>query len=276
VRALAIALGLSLLAALVWRLEVAEGPVFDRYGRLTAFPGKIAVDCPAQDARTAVILAMGQSNIANETESPPPGAAAHPNVFNFYMGQCAPAAAPLLGASGTGGEWLSLLGDTLIRSGRYDKVVLVPAAVGGQRILRFVEGDLGDMLDETAVALAARYRVTHALWHQGESDFAAGTDPDAYRAMFFKIVERLRRHGVDAPIFLSTATYCPAMAPWRAPNAIQKAQRPDEKRGVFAGIDSDAFDETTGRFDGCHLSRRGQEWAAIAEAAAIEAYDRRR
>ncbi len=274
-RSLAIAIGLFLFAAFAWRPEAAEGTDFDRYGRLAAFPGKIMVNCPAQDARTAVILAMGQSNIANETEPPPPGAAAHPNLFNFYKGQCAAAATPLLGASGTGGEWLSLLGDALIRSGRYDKVVLVPAAVGGQRILRFAEGDLRDMLDETAAAVASRYRVTHALWHQGESDFAGGTDPDAYRAMFHKIVERLRKSGVDAPIFLSTATYCPSMAPWRATNAIQKAQRPDENLGVFAGVDSDAFDETKGRFDGCHLSRRGQEWAATAEAAAILAYDRR-
>ncbi len=143
-RRLARLAGVLLLTSLLSHLAIANGAVFDRYGRLADFPGKATVACPAQDARTAVVLAIGQSNIANETE-PPQDASVHPNVFNFYQGRCVGAASPLLGASGTGGEWLTLLGDALIRSGRYDRVVLIPAAVGGQRIARFADGDLGVM-----------------------------------------------------------------------------------------------------------------------------------
>lgn len=244
------------------------GPSYDRYGRLAAYPGKEIVACPAQDAATAVILAAGQSNIANHAEARI--RTAFPDkVFGFYDGQCAPAASPLLGATNVGGEWLTLLGDALIRSGRYDRVVLVPAAVGGQPVFRFAEGDLGEMLDETATRVLERYRVTHVIWHQGESDYADETEPEAYRAMFLKIVGRLRARGIDAPVFVSVATYCPPMRDWRDGNAIQAAQRslPDEKLGVRPGVDSDAFDAKSSRSDNCHFAAAGQ--ARMAQAKVI-------
>ncbi|WP_424360568.1 sialate O-acetylesterase [Methylocystis parvus] len=266
----AIALTALLGAALYAVSGESGGPSYDRYGRLAAYPGKEAAACPAQDARTAVILASGQSNIANHAEAP--ARTAFPGrVFGFYDGECAPAASPLLGGTNLGGEWLTLLGDALIRSGRYDRVVLVPASVGGQPIFRFAEGDLGEMLDETAKRVSARYRVTHVIWHQGESDYADETEPDAYRAMFLKIVGRLRAKGIDAPVFVSVATYCAPMRDWKNGNAIQAAQRalPDEKLGLWPGVDSDAFDPKTSRSDNCHFSAAGQARMAEAQAKVI-------
>lgn len=249
----------------------------DRYGRLASVPGRRETACPAQDARTAVILAAGQSNIANHAAAPVQ--TAFPDkVFGFYDGRCAPAASPLPGATNVGGEWLTLLGDALIRSGRYDKVVIAPASVGGQPIFRFAEGDLGVMLDETVTTLAAaRYRVTHVIWHQGETDYADETAPDAYRVLFGKIVALLRAGGVDAPIFVSVATYCEPMRSWSPDNPIAKVQRalPDAAKNIWPGADSDAFDPKTSRFDNCHLSAAGQAQMARMQAAAIEAYDRR-
>lgn len=266
----------SLGAAHPARAESPVGVSFDRYGRLAAFPGKIEGACPAQDARTAVILAAGQSNIANHAAEP---AKTHfpDKVFGFHDGRCAPAASPLLGATNIGGEWLTLLGDALIRSGQYDRVVIAPASVGGQPIFRFADGDLGVMLDETASKLAERYRVTHVIWHQGESDYADGTESADYRAMFRKIVSRLRAKGVDAPVFVSVATYCPPMRDWKDGNAIQAAQRalPDEKLGIWLGVVSDAFDPKTSRSDDCHFSALGQAQMAEAQARAIIAHDRR-
>jgi hypothetical protein len=54
--------------------------------------------------------------------------------------------------------------------------------------------------------LTTDYRVTHVLWHQGESDFALKTDPARYREDFLSFANTLRANGVDAPIFVSTAT----------------------------------------------------------------------
>ncbi|QGM97059.1 sialate O-acetylesterase [Methylocystis parvus] len=271
-RALVVAAALTATggAALFAKAESAGGLLFDRYGRLAAFPGKEETACPSQDARTAVILAAGQSNIANHAAAP--AKTSFPDkVFGFYDERCAPAASPLLGATNIGGEWLTLLGDALIRSGRYDKVVIAPASVGGQPIFRFAEGDLGVMLDETATKLAGRYRVTHVIWHQGESDYAGETGPDAYRAMFLKIVARLRAKGMAAPVFVSVATYCPPMREWKNGNAIQTAQRAlaDERLGVWPGVDSDAFDPGSNRSDDCHFSAAGQAKMAEAQAKLI-------
>jgi hypothetical protein len=255
-----------------YRVDLAAA--VDRYGRLASFPGKAVVDCPAQDARTAVVLAMGQSNTANETETPRhsrfPG-----RVLSFYEGRCMEAATPFLGGTGQRGEWLTLLGDELIYSGRYDKVVIAMAAVGGRRIDHFADGDLGDMLSRTAEQITARYHVTHAVWQQGESDHAPATTELPYRRRFQKLVARLRERGVDAPLFVSVSTYCGVIRSWQPNNPVQRALKalPDKRLGLWPGVDSDSFDQTTARFDGCHLSRSGQEAMAKAQAGLIKAYD---
>lgn len=250
--------------------------IFDQYGRLAYFPGKTSLSCPAQNPETAVILALGQSNIANEVEpaeTPQP----HHDVLNFFDGQCTAAESPLLGATGFGGEWLSELGDRLIRSGRYKRVIIAPGAVGGQPIARFANGDLAEMITRTALSLTSHYHVTHVIWHQGESDAIANTDPQLYRDMFLQIVDQLRRQGVDAPIFVSTTTLCPGAGQSKDGNPIHATQKmlPDRDLGIFAGVDTDAFDPGVSRFDGCHLSRQAQTWTADAEAQAILKQDSR-
>lgn len=251
--------------------------IFDHYGRLAYLPGKTSLSCPAQDGRTAVILALGQSNIANEVE-PAESPQRHQNVFNFFEGDCTLAESPLLGATGFGGEWLSELGDRLIQSGRYNRVIIAPASVGGQLIARFTNGDLSEMIARTVSSLTSRYHVTQVIWHQGESDAIASTDPQIYRAMFLQIVAQLRRHGVDAPIFVSTTTFCPSGGQSKDDNPIHRIQKilPDPDIGVFAGVDTDAFDPNVSRFDGCHLSRQAQSWAADAEARAFLGLDARK
>ena len=89
---------------------------YDRAGRLTGYPGKIAVDCPGQTKDTAVLLAAGQSNSANDGQrkftTRYPGQA-----FNYFDGKCYAASSPLLGASAEGGEFLTLLAYQLISNG---------------------------------------------------------------------------------------------------------------------------------------------------------------
>ena len=70
--------------------------------------------------------------------------------------------------------------------------------------------------------LVTHYRVTHVLWHQGESDFALRTDPVRYKEEFLSFADTLRANAVDAKIFVSTATRC--LPGWSEPNAIQAAQ----------------------------------------------------
>jgi carbohydrate esterase-like sialic acid-specific acetylesterase len=241
----------------------------DDYGRLVAYPGKISVACPAQTANTAVLLAIGQSNVANHAArrvTTRYGRA----VLNYFDGTCHIAASPLLGASSNGGEFLTLLGDRLVDHGLYRNVVVVSSGIGGSKISRWAKGgDLNAMLIATLSQVAKDYRVTHVLWHQGESDHASATTSDVYEAAFGSLVTTLTANGVDAPIYLSITSRCGT--PWSAVNPVAKAQRRlvDERR-VFLAADTDTLLESGDRYDDCHFAESGQAKVAAAYAAAIK------
>lgn len=265
-------------ASIIWKQfgapavePAAAKAAFDRFGRLAGYPGKEVVACPQQNARTAVILAIGQSNIGNfgaARLSTTHGA----RVINFFDGACTVASSPLYGADQTFGEPLTPLGDRLIETGAVDNVVLAVAAIGGRAIADFARGPLRSMLDDAIASLDAHYKPTAIIWHQGESDLALATAPEAYRRDFDAIVARLRTQWSEAPVFVSVATKClPMLRGWRADNAIATAQRRlvDPARGIFAGVDTDALLADGDRSDECHMARTGQEKFATAYAALI-------
>ena len=242
---------------------------FDEYGRLIAYPGKISVPCPAQTADTAVLLAIGQSNVANHAArrvTTRHGRA----VLNYFDGACHIAASPLLGASSNGGEFLTLLGDRLVDLRLYNSVVIVSSGIGGSPISRWRQGgDLNAMLVETLRRLARHYQATQVVWHQGESDYANATTSDAYRAAFDSLSATLSANGIAAPIYVAVATRCGS--PWNAENDVAAAQRKlaDERR-VFLAADTDALLERADRYDSCHFAEPGQAKVATAYAAAIK------
>ena len=265
-------------ASMIWKQFVAPRPeptaahaAFDKFGRLAAYPGKEKAACPQQNARTVVILAIGQSNIGNfgaARLSTAYGA----RVVNFFDGACWIAGSPLYGADQTLGEALTPVSDRLIETGAADSVVLAVASIGGRTIADFARGPLRPMLDDAITSLGARYRPTAIIWHQGESDLALATSPENYRRDFDSIVARLRVQWPQAPVFVSVATKClPMLRDWRADNAIATAQRQlvDPARGIFAGVDTDALFADGDRSDECHMARSGQEKFASAYAALI-------
>ncbi len=247
---------------------VREPGARDDFGRLTAYPGKIPVACPPQDDRTAVILAMGQSNVANHgarRETTRHGS----HVVGYFDGKCHIAASPLLGATSDGGEFLTMLADWLVDDGLYRTVVIVSSGVGASPISRWArDGDLNASLSSRLRQLAANYRVTHVIWHQGETDLANATTADAYKAAFASLIGTLGEAGVEAPVFTSVSTRCAAT--WTAGNPIALAQRAlaDGRRVVLA-TDADALLAPDDRTDGCHYSEAGQRKIAAAYAAAI-------
>ena len=116
--------------------------------------------------------------------------------------------------------------------------------------------------------LTTRYRVTHVLWHQGESDFALKTDPASYKKHFLSFVESLRANAVDAPVFVSQASRCGPG--WTESNAIRTAQQElaSTQPGIKAGVDTDRLLEAQDRYDDCHFADSGEvktakAWAAI-------------
>lgn len=253
------------------RLAPHAGGELDALGRLTAYPGKESVPCPAQDPGTGVILVIGQSNAANHAEALVQ--TRYPQqVFNQYRGACFTAASPLLGATGTHGEFITLLADQLVERGVYAQVVIIAAAVGDSPISRWqAGGDLQEMLLED-LRLSRPYRVTDIVWHQGETDFRLRTSAAVYGASFKSMRESLRSNGVDAPMFIAVATRCGFGRGWTRDNATANGQRQlVDGEGVFLAVDSDALLAPGDRDprDGCHLAASGQQKMAAAYASAI-------
>ena len=245
--------------------------VFDRFGRLSGYYGKELAPCPRQDARTAVLLVIGQSNSANTGEGTQ--ASAHGSrIVNLFQGNCYRGDSPLLGAAGADGEAWTLLANRLVSAGRYEQVVLVASGINGSRIARWQPGgDLNRMLMRVLDAAQAQYKITHVLWHQGEADYDLGTSEEAYRRMFLALVSDLRARGIAAPVFVSVASRCNVREERLTDNAIARAQRslPDPARNIRAGPDTDALLGTSRRRDGCHFNTAGLEVAAAAWEAAF-------
>jgi hypothetical protein len=227
--------------------------------------GREEVDCDeCAGPGCAVMLAFGQSNIANEGD-PEARYAARQAVFNFdfLSGRCYRARDPLLGATWDRSNVLTRLGDLLIERGRFARILLVPIAFGGSFVAEWSPG--GRHFPRLALAVdrlaRAGLAVSHALWHQGEAEAAEGA-PElvaAYGRHFRAIVGALRQRGVAAPIYVSQATVC-RNRPNEALRAVQRSLV-DPAAGLRPGPDTDGIglDE---RWDGCHFGKSGLERAA--------------
>ena len=219
-------------------------------------------------SRTMVALVFGQSNSAN---SSPDRYVPKKNVYVFYEGKCYTAVDPLPGTSGTGGSVWSRLGDKLIEAGLYDNVLFVAVGVGGMPMRRWKpDGDLYPrVLDAIASLNSKGIKLTHMLWHQGESDNGEHTKKDDYKAMFMAMVEDIRKHGVDAPIYVAVATRCGAQP---VGYEIQQAQRElvNTTLKIFPGAYSDEILSIDDRHDACHFTASGLEKHAVLWLNAIK------
>jgi hypothetical protein len=249
---------------------------YDDFGRLMAFPGKRRTECPAPGKSVAVLLSMGQSNSANHGEKL--YQTRHPGrVLNFFDGVCYDASSPLLGATGERGEFMTLLADMLVDSGRFSSVVLVASGVGGTPVSRWQrDGDLNDMLMKVVDVVQHQYRITHVLFHQGEADFRISTSAKVYASSFNSLKESMREIGVDAPFFVSISTKCGRNAHWIPDNPTASGQQmvvAGDAR-VFLGVNTDLLLLPTDRADDeCHFRESGQAKAAQSFALAIEGFE---
>jgi Carbohydrate esterase, sialic acid-specific acetylesterase len=230
----------------------------DKFGRLLRYAGKAEIPCPSQDATTAVLMVLGQSNAANSQgqryQSP------DDRIINFSEGHCYISSSPLLGADGRNGESWTLLGMKLVQSGLYSKVILIPAAVGSTPIYRWAAGgDLNQMLLGVIRAAKLHYTITGVLWHQGATDFTLHTPGKTYRAGLESLIDTVHAEGVKAPFYISQSSL--QLSPdWSEDNPISKAQAAlVDGRFVFAGPNTDHDLKAIDRFDGLHFSASGQQ-----------------
>ncbi len=204
----------------------------------------------------AVIFTFGQSNSANRGQT---RHVSGPGVynFNFLNGNCYESRDPLLGATGNGGSVWSRLGDLLIESGAYERVLIAPVGVSATSIKRWAPGgDLHARVTVTLRSLLAKgLMVTHMLWHQGEQDASDKMGGDEYVGHFSRLVAAIRSLGVDSPLYAAVASICQD----DGSDAIRKAQLalPSMFDNVRLGPNTEVLDSYADRYDGCHFTDLG-------------------
>ena len=223
------------------------------------------------DGKTMIALTFGQSNAANNGQNPytPHNAA----VYNYYGGKLYKAKDPLFGATREKGSVWSRLGDMLIDSGLYTKVIFIPIAVGGSEIACWTSGDCFKKLQQTLNMLDSQHiHLTHIFWHQGETDNLKNTREATYKEQLGMILKKLRKTQ-SADLYVSIASYHPGATskPLGVDTVIQKAQQSfiNENKGVLQGPDTDVLIHAIHRYDGVHFSDFGMNafaqlwWKAI-------------
>lgn len=253
--------------------------------------GRVNIAPPVADPRTAVIVIFGQSYAGNMPDTDPDAIASryapHGNVTQLdpFNGQFYNATDPLLGTSGDGGSMWSRMADGLISSGAYDKVVLVPIAVGGSSINRWVPGgDLFHKMEETFRELQ-NYNLpaTQIIWEQGIAD--AGTmSPQLYENKLASIFDTIRDHGVTAPIYsaINSVPFGANSTPTAASQAFAAGQTAiatastlgDNIPGINLGVNFDKLPgsdySVDGHFTTAGLDDAAKQWVTLLTHSATQ------
>lgn len=215
---------------------------------------------------TLVLLALGQSLTTNATPTPFTPTSPKVHNLNIYDGITYRAVDPLLGTAGTGGNYLSRLGDKLISDGSFARVILVPAAIGGTYIHDWIPSGLFDHRARVALKrIRAQGWVGNAdvtfrvLWEQGQGDTAAGigTLQAIWQARFQQIVGTINGFGLGTPQITVPKDTMVANVIDATIRAAQAAVVDNVQ--VFAGPDFDTLTGVTNRSDGTHPSDTGAD-----------------
>lgn len=227
--------------------------------------------------RNLVLIVAGQSNyqnVANTAYTPTNGSAL--DNFNVYDGGMYAAADPLLGASwtyttlGVGGTNPSpgnigtRVGDLLITNGKFDRVILVPVAIGGTAVADWATGAVSNRIPTAMARLASRgitpatTGVTFAvIWGQGESD--AGTGQATYTSRLNTVISNAASAGFSGRWFINKQTWIGGVVDTNT-QAAQVAM--PNGSTIFAGADADSLNATNRYSDNTHFNDTGM--AALA------------
>lgn len=247
-------------------------PVLDLTGRIEVARGDIG-------PRTAVIVVIGQSLSVNEVPTPYVPTNTNIDQLNIFDGKLYRAKDPLLGINVSGGAvtdlrgtWMLRMADKLITAGYFDRVILVPMAVGNTRADQWASETTAPYLFNKINVVALRLRdaglpCTAIMWGQGESDTSAGTSQASYTASLNKIIAEFNHAIPNCPILVAQETYY-----YGATSAAVLAAQASVVNGatVFAGENVDSIG-SGGRYDNTHLNETGADQRATLAVAALMA-----
>jgi hypothetical protein len=216
--------------------------------------------CPNMQG-TAIILVVGQSNAANYVTSRHRASAA---VYSFFDGKCFRGFDPLPGATGDGGSVWSRMGDALVSEKRFQKVVIVPAAVADTTMEMWAPGGvLFPLVQHQLSSLAAvGLKPTHIVVQQGESD-GNTSDPATYQARANALITFLK-DGANVPTFFAITSGCGILRNEKLRRAQLAVVR---LTNSHVGVDMDRVTKEY-RANICHLNEEGaqkvaHEWALL-------------
>ncbi|MBY5831209.1 sialate O-acetylesterase [Rhizobium leguminosarum] len=247
-------------------------PVLDLTGRVEVARGDIG-------PRTAVILVIGQSLSVNEVPTVYVPTHTAIDQLNIFDGKLYRAKDPLLGINVSGGAvtdlrgtWMLRMADKLIADGHFDRVVLVPMAVGNTRADQWASETTAPYLFNKINVVALRLRdaglpCTAIMWGQGESDTSAGTSQASYTASLQKVIAEFNHAIPNCPILVAQESYY-----YGATSAAVVAAQASVVNGttVFAGENVDSIG-SGGRYDNTHLNETGADQRATLAVAALMA-----
>lgn len=246
-------------------------PVLDLNGRVEVPKGDLS--------NTAVIVVIGQSLSVNEVPTPYVPVNVNIDQVNIYDGKLYKAHDPLLGINVSGGAvtekrgtWMLRMADKLISDGLYDRVILVPMAVGNTRVGQWADPSQAPYLFNKINVVGLRLRdaglpCTAIMWGQGESDTAANTSQASYAASLQKVIGEFNRAIPGCPVLVAQEAYY-----YGNTNAgILAAQASVVNNStVFAGENVELIGPS-GRYDNTHLNEAGAEQRATLAVAALKA-----
>ncbi len=217
--------------------------------------------------KTGVFIVAGQSNAANtgEIAYTPVNASKVDNV-DILTGGTYAAADPLLGCSnsvsGTIGNLFTRVADKLITAGKYQRVILIPVALGGSSVSQWDTILYPRLNIASKRALAQNSPITAVLWQHGEADNTLATTQASYTGSFNSMRTKLEAPLLAAPWFLAKSTYTVATTSASVRAAVTALVNGSTLR---LGPDTDTLTGTTvnRQADDTHFKAAGAEAAAI-------------
>jgi len=224
------------------------------------------------DEHTMIALTFGQSNAGNRGQKP--YTSRNKNVLVYAEGRLYHARDPLPGATGPGGSVWSILGDMLIDSNFFKKVIFIPIAIGSTTIECWAHGDCFTKLKKTLNDLSSKkIKLTHVFWHQGESDNLNNTSRQQYKNDLSILLKTFRDNNQQADFYVSIASYHNEAITKHLgiDMVIQHAQKEfiKENNKVFRGPDTDKLIHAIHRWDAVHFSAYGMKLFAAQWLQAI-------
>jgi Carbohydrate esterase, sialic acid-specific acetylesterase len=225
--------------------------------------------CISVEDSVAIIVVQGQSNAGNSGTGSRYTPREAVDSFDPESGKCFSATDLLPGADGSGSTFVTRLGDILIQSGKFKRVIVVSIAVGGASLAELTSTHL-NRIENLIVKLNRSHLVpTHFLFEQGETDAALKTTEAEYLVSLKTLVKKFRSAGFQAPFYIALATKCDEVHPKNI-LAIRSAQAnsADVDLNIRRGPDIDMIGNDGRARGNCHMNEVG----TLAQAALWAAF----